>query len=118
MSAAQHNIVVEQGATFEFPLNWKTAAGVTILLATGFTARLVIRETLNGTKIYDSDVDLTELALANTSPNLNLTIPAATTTGFAERKRAVYDLELTTTATGFVERIIEGTCQIVGNVTK
>ncbi len=118
MPAAEHHLVAEQGSTFDFDLEFLDVNDNVINLSTGFTVRMMIRTSFDGDVIFDSDTADGTVVLAGAAPNIKISAEAAVTAGWQERKKSQYDVELTTAATGRVERLIEGTVEITPNVTK
>lgn len=116
MAAAQHDITIEQGATFQMNLVWKDAGGTPINL-TGYSARMQVRRTYRA--------DTAELSLTSPSGGITLggalgtiaIIATAAQTAAITVLVGVYDLELVD-AGGTVTRLIEGAVTISPEVTK
>ena len=115
MAAADYDLLIEQGATFDFSIIWKDDNDTPIDL-TGYSARMQIRQT------YDTDpiISLTSasgggIALGGEAGTIDITVPA-TTTDDIEISRGRYDLELE--LAGVVTRLIQGRVQISKEVTK
>ena len=117
MSAGFHHFIIEQGATFQQILTLKDSAGAVINL-TGYTgAEMDLR-----LDQYDSSTVVT-LTTANggitnggSAGTLTLLISATDTANLTPGD-GVYDLELTD-ANGKVDRLLEGTYSIRGNVSR
>lgn len=117
MPAGQHDIIIEQGATFLLNLVWRDSANAPVNL-TGYTARMQVRQTH---KTPDPP------ALTLTTENGGITlggatgtvsiVAAATSTDDITFKRGVYDLELIS-ASGIVTRLIEGVVTVTPEVTR
>lgn len=116
MAAAQHDILIEQGATFKLDLVWKDSLGAPINI-TGFTARMQVRQ-----KYTDSVALLTfttengAIVLGGAAGTINVT-GSATLTNALTAKTGVYDLEMVS-GTGVVTRLIEGGVTITPQVTR
>lgn len=116
MAAATHNILIEQGATFQLNLVWKDSGGTPINL-TGYTARMQVR------RKYSDPVILLNFTTENGAIVLGGALGTIVVTGLATltddlpAKPCVYDLELIS-ASGFVTRLIEGAATITPEVTR
>lgn len=113
MAAANYDLYIEQGATFELSLVWKDSEGVPINI-TGYIARMQIRQN------YDTEpvVSLTNddgIELVGVDGEINITITDEQTTDI-EITRGKYDLELE--FDGVVTRLIQGNVEISREVTK
>ncbi len=117
MSAGFHHFIIEQGATFQKILTLKDSAGSVINLSGYSGAEMDLR--------LDSDSSTTvkTLTTANggivnggSAGTLTLLI-SATDTASLTAGDGVYDLELTD-ASGKVDRLLEGTYSIRGNVSR
>lgn len=118
---AKLNICINQGSTFNLPMNWYEenddgSKGDAIDL-TGWTARMQIREE------HESDTTILELTTENGGITLNsptgaidVVIPAADTEDL-DFDCAVYDLELVD-AGGAVTRLVEGNVTLKLEVTR
>ena len=123
MTAATHDIVIEQGATTLIEFRLLDDAGLALNL-TGVTARMMFRK---------SAKDQTILAAFTSSPGSGLTtggvagtillsIDAAVTAAY-KFANAVYDLEIATPdirfpISGFVTRVLQGTVTVSPEVTR
>lgn len=120
MPAGKYNMTIEQGADFLLPITVKDAAGNVLQLA-GCDAMLEIRETKDAASAF---VSLTETAgdddeqliMADTSPNIQIKIPAAITNDL-DFDVAYYDLEIKD-ADGNIVRVLEGQVQLSKQVTR
>lgn len=116
MAAAKHDIVIEQGATFQLNLLWKDSGGNPINL-TGYTARMQVRRRVNSdTTLLDLTTENGGITLGGAAGTINV-IAAATATDDIAEKTGVYDLELVSGA-GIVTRLIEGCVTISPEVTR
>lgn len=116
MAAATHDILIEQGATFQLNLVWKDSGGTPINL-TGYTARMQVRQ-----KIADTN-PLLSFTTENGAITLGGALGTIAITGLATLtdaltvKSGVYDLELVSPG-GIVTRLIEGAVTITPQVTR
>lgn len=114
--AGRYNMVCDQGSTFSLTFTIKTD-GTPWSLVGNYTAKMQVRSFL------DSSTVIVELSTANSRVAFSaggvvtLTIPATVTDDLATG-RHTYDLEFTTTATGVVQRVLEGKFVIRGEVTR
>lgn len=115
MAAADYDLLIEQGATFELSIVWKDDEGTPIDI-TGYSARMQIRQT------YDTDpvISLTSasgggIVLGGATGTIDITI-GANTTDDIEIRRGRYDLELE--LAGVVTRLIQGGVDISREVTR
>ena len=115
MAAADYDLLIEQGATFELSIVWKDNADTPIDIS-GYSARMQIRKT------YDTEpvISLTSalgggITLGGVDGTIDITIPA-TITDDIEIRRGRYDLELE--LAGVVTRLIQGAVDISREVTK
>ena len=115
MAAADYNLLIEQGATFELSIIWKDDNDTPIDIS-GYSARMQIRKT------YDSDpvISLTNdsdggIVLGGVAGTIAITIDADTTDDI-EILRGRYDLELE--FNGVVTRLLQGIVNISREVTK
>lgn len=118
--AAKVNLCIEQGATFQKTLTWKTGAtadAATAVDLTGYTARMQVRSRIG------SSVVLLELTTTNGGITLGGTAGTIALLATDEQTallmvtRAHYDLELVS-AGGVVRRLTYGTVTISPEVTK
>ena len=141
MAAGKHDIIIEQGSTFELSITYKNPSGVAFdMLSTvnGYTVRTKIKHSVDGTDILSvtavyntSDtpssnfnnssavIQLDGTGVGNNtnkSPNIRLIIPPAVTDTF-NFEQGVYDIEVENSS-GSVERILEGRVKLSKAVTK
>lgn len=124
MTAATHNIIAEQGATFAQIFTCRDEAGVLVNL-TGFTARMQVRAS------YDSDAKLLDLTTENSgivlggaAGTISVLASAAQMAAFVVPALSVkpprlvcfYDLELVLGSV--VERLLQGSFTVVREVTR
>jgi hypothetical protein len=116
MTAATHNITIEQGATFRLSLIWKDSNNTPINL-TGYTARMQVRRKYSEpTTLLNFTTENGAIVLGGSAGTIEVT-GLATLTDDLPIKPAVYDLELVS-GSGFVTRLIEGSVTITPEVTK
>ena len=126
MSAGRYDITVEQGATFDLPLRYKTPAGTPVNL-TGYTARMQVREApatavfveFNSTLTANGFIFLTgtpQNREDGANGNVRVYMTAANTAAMP-RFAGRYDLELRDT-TGYVIRLLEGQFKIEPEITR
>lgn len=117
MTAGQHDITIEQGATFLLNLVWRDSTD-TLVDLTGYTARMQVRQT-------HKSADPPALTLTTENGAITLggaagtisVVAAATATGDITFKRGVYDLELVS-GSGVVTRLIDGVVTVTPEVTR
>ena len=117
MSAGFHHFIIEQGATFKKILTLKDSSGSVINLSRYSGAEMDLRLD------QDSSSTVVTLTTANggianggAAGTLTLLISASDTANLTPGD-GVYDLELTD-ASGIVNRLLEGTYSIRGNVSR
>lgn len=113
-----NHIQIQQGATFTLSLNLLAADSSQRNLSSGFTAAMQGRTSHKSDSTIFSLTNSSGITLAATSPCLVISLTATQTAALIAPVRGVYDIELTTTSTGLVERIIEGTFEITPEVTR
>lgn len=116
MTAATHDIVIEQGATFRLNLLWKDSSDVPINL-TGYTARMQVRRKhADPTILLNFTTENGAIALGGAAGTIQVT-GLATLTDDVPAKPGVYDLELVS-AGGVVTRLVQGSVTITPEVTR
>ena len=111
MSAGKHNIIIDQGATFELTVTVKT--GGSALNLSNYSGRSSMRLTQEGSQIATFTVAVTDAS--NGVLKMSLT-PAQTNAKTAGRY--LYDLEIFTGSDAIVNRIIEGHVELKRGVTR
>lgn len=120
MSAAKHNIVIEQGATFPLYIAWKDPEGVAVDL-TGYRIRMQIRQSPESAAVlvsFDSD-DLDEgQSIGDLDENgvIDLRLSPAVTAPLTFTA-AEWDLTAES-AGGVVTRLLEGKASVSAAVTR
>ena len=127
MAAGKYNFIVEQGSQHEVTFVYKDSSDTAINLD-GKRVRMAVKDHITDTEfVYRATSDSTaDTGYANhfdiptqTGSDIGkfvLTIPSSITDDFTFNQ-GVYDLELVTTATNVVERIIEGKFKVKPQVT-
>lgn len=117
MAAGFHHFIIEQGATFKQTLTLKDSAGTAINLTGYPSAEMDLRKNQD-----DSSEVLTlttangRITLGGSAGTITLEI-SATDTAALTVGDGVYDLELKD-STNAIQRIMEGTYSIRGNVSR
>lgn len=116
MTAATRDIVIEQGATFTFPLVYKDSNDVPVNL-TGYTARMQVRRSkASTTAVLTLTTENGSITLGGSAGTIDI-VASAEDTAAIPIKVGVYDLELVSPS-GNVKRLIEGEVTISQEVTK
>lgn len=117
MTAGQHDITIEQGATFRLSLVWRDSAGA-LIDVTGYTARMQVRRrhTTEDPPALSLTSAAGDIVLGGAAGTIVITA-AATVTDDIDFKTGVYDLEMED-VDGFVTRLIEGSVTITPEVTR
>lgn len=116
MPSFNYNLTIEQGATFDKTMTWKTGTPSLPVDLTGATAKCQFRapdNTLLGTV---QTLDGT-LVLGGTAGTIRFLIPAATTLAYSWTNAANYDV-LITFANGTVTRFLAGTVTLLKSITQ
>ena len=113
MPAARHDIVIEEGATFDITFTYLDKDGVAIDV-TGYSAKMDIKESVGGTVIDDLTSTGSEITVGTTDGTFQIVITATNTDAY-DFDWGVYDLEITTGST--VIRLVEGRVEFKRAVT-
>jgi hypothetical protein len=117
MPAGKHDIIIEQGATFRRVITWKDSAGVPINL-TGYTAKMQVRERVgSSTVVLECSTANTRITLGGSAGTITIVAQDEVTVLLTAMPKAVYDLELTSPG-GEVTRLLRGSVEIIGEVTR
>jgi hypothetical protein len=130
MSAGRYPILIEQGATLDFEIQYKDSNNLPVDL-TGYGARMQIRPTIDSSTVYitlsSSYVEgVSGLSLSGshatkppTSGSIGIYISACDTAAF-NFSDAVYDLEIFTNYNNcdYVTRILQGPVRLSKEVTR
>ncbi len=115
VEAGSYNFTIYQGATFSRVLTWRDSSNALVNL-TGYTARMMIRETIDATSAF---ITLTTenggITLGGSAGTITLAI-SATATAAITQSSGVYDLELVSGST--VTRLLAGSVNIDKEVTR
>ena len=110
-----NRVAVTQGKTFVLQVNVKATDGTTRALA-GYSARMQGRDAYtSATTLFDL-TSSSEISLANSSPNITITIAASATASLVAPNSGVYDLEIVNGSV--VEEILRGPLIVVPEVTR
>lgn len=116
MAAGFHHFIIEQGATFKHTLTLKDSADALINL-TGYTAEMDLRKTQDAsTEVATFTVDNGRLTLGGSAGTIIIEMSASDTANLSVGD-GVYDLDLQS-AGGQVDRLLEGTFSVRGNVSR
>lgn len=116
MPAAELDLTIEQGATFDKTLTWQDADSTPIDI-TGYVARMQIREEKSADAVLLELTDVNgRIVLGDAAGTIQLLINAADTEAFAFTS-GVYDLELESPG-GVVTRLVEGKVKVSLEVTR
>lgn len=126
MAAGRYDITLEQGATFDLPLRYRTPAGVPVDL-TGYTARMQVREAPTSAVFVEFNSSLTANGFIlmsgsvadredGANGNVRIYMTAANSAALA-RFSGRYDLELHDSA-GYVTRLLEGQFKVEPEITR
>jgi hypothetical protein len=108
-----YNITCPQGATWDrtFTVN----VGGTALNLTGYTAAMQVRESADAGTAIISLTNGSGITLGGTAGTIGVVISSAVTAGAAAGSYS-YDLELN--SGGTITRLLEGSFNVTGNVTR
>lgn len=108
-----YNITCPQGATFDRTLT--ITNGTAAMNLTGYTAAMQVREAAGAATALISLSNGSGLTLGGTAGTIGITIAATATAGVASGSYS-YDLELN--SGGTIIRLLEGSFNVTGNVTR
>jgi len=119
MTAVRQNLVIEQGATFEFSINWMQSDETTPVDLTGFTARMHVRTDIDAAlTLLELTTENSRITLGGIAGTIKLSITATDTTALTFTE-GVYDLELIDTGgSGTVTRLTYGGIENRPEVTR
>ncbi len=122
-SSTGNVMTIDQGATFTLALNALASDGSQRNLASGYVFKMQGRPSFSSSKVIFV-VDSSSLASgvsvswSATNPNITISFTAEYTAALIAPQTGVYDMELTTTDSGVVERLIQGTFEVTPEATK
>lgn len=117
MTAATHDIIIEQGSVFTLNLVYKDSLGAPVNL-TGYSARMQVRHKFSSTTPVLSLVSPTDITLGGALGTIVAKATASMTQGLGI-KVGVYDLELVPpSGAGDAFRLVEGSVTITPEVTR
>lgn len=117
MVAANHDITIEQGATFQLSLIWKQSTGTPVNL-TGYTARMQVRRKYTSeTPLLSFTTENGAIVLGGAAGTITVTGMATLTDDLPAPAPGVYDLELVSPS-GIVTRLVQGGAFITPEVTR
>lgn len=119
MTAIRQNLVIEQGATFVFNINWIQSDATTPVDITGFTARMHVRDSVDAAAtLIEFTTENSRIVLGDAAGTIQLSM-TATDTAALSFTNGVYDLELVDTGgTGDVTRLTYGGVEVRPEVTR
>lgn len=116
MAAGYHHFIIEQGATFKHTLTLKDSADALINL-TGYSAEMDLRKNQDdSSEVATLTVANNRITMGGSAGTIVLEISATDTSALLVGD-GVYDIDLTD-SNGKVDRILEGTYSIRGNVSR
>jgi len=110
-------LTIQQGATFSLSVNYKSSAGSTIDLSSGYTARMQGRTSHAASSTVFALTNSSGITLGSSDPNIVISIAASATDDFSAPSSGVYDLEIVDSSSN-VFRILEGRYEITPEVTR
>jgi hypothetical protein len=116
MAAGFHHFIIEQGATFKHVLTLKDSSD-TVINLTGFSAEMDLRKNQDDTsEVITLTVANGRATMGGAAGTITLEISASDTASLTVGD-GVYDIKLTD-SNNKVDRILEGTYSIRGNVSR
>ena len=115
MSAAVYNLVIEQGATFQWEITWRDESEDVIPLS-GYVARMQVRDRGTQAVILDLTIDNGRVVMDTVNNKIMLEVDASDTADL-DFTSAVYDLEVES-AGGVVRRLLKGKVTLDREVTR
>lgn len=118
--ASSIKLTIQQGATFQHVLTWKTGPIPTPVDLTGWTARMQIRDNVSAVAVLlELTTENGRIALGGVAGTITLNVNAADTAAIQWTK-GVFDLELVNPALTpvYVKNLVQGTVQVRKEVTR
>lgn len=110
-------LVIEQGRSLYLPLAWADERAGAIDLSSGYTATFQVRTARDSTtSALLSLTHASGITLGAASPNVIVRATTAQTAALTF-SRAWYELTVTHTASGTVQRLLHGACELSRRVT-
>lgn len=116
MPAANFDILIEQGATYDQEFIWKDSEGTGINL-TGYSARMQVRQVKTETVLLSLTNGNGITLNYSGNGSIRIFVSATGTSALTTCNQARYDLELQN-ADGTVTRLLQGAVTISGEVTR
>jgi hypothetical protein len=121
MAAPVYNTTIERGSTFQLTVTYKDASGDVVNL-TGWTYRMQVRESSEGSVILTSEGGSATIAISSTNAATGVLVFSVTPTNTtaispSTLTTAYYDIEIQKTSTGEVRRILQGKLSISPEIT-
>ena len=119
MSAAQWDITLEQGATFDKTLTWQDSSTdpATAINLTGYTAKMEIRKKYTDAAAQVTLTHASGITLGGAAGTIRIILSNTFTSSLPADFSGVYDLELTSGA-GIVTRLVQGSVSVSPEATK
>ena len=110
-SATNNHMTIDQGATFTLAINALASDGSQRNLASGFLVKMQGRPAFSSSTVVfvvnsADPASGVSVAFSATSPNVTFTFSAAFTAALSAPQTGVYDMELTTSSSGLVFRVL------------
>ncbi len=115
MVAANTNLIIEQGATFDKTYTWQNSSGLPINL-TGYTARMQAKLNYDTEALINLTTENGGIVLGGSLGTIQLIISASATSAIPAPAKLLYDLELINGSV--VTRLLQGYIEIIPEVTK
>jgi hypothetical protein len=112
-----YNIVADQGATLQETAVWKDSARKAINV-TGYTARMQVRPSIDSEQVLLSlTTENGRISVSGPEGRFDMTVSAIDMT-YIEAGKYVYDLEIIAPVSGVVDRLMQGSFIVRGEVTR
>jgi hypothetical protein len=112
-----YNIVADQGATLQETAVWKDSARKAINV-TGYTARMQVRPSIDSEQVLLSlTTENGRISVSGPEGRFDMTVSAIDMTSI-DAGKYVYDLEIIAPVSGVVDRLMQGSFIVRGEVTR
>lgn len=112
-----YNIVADQGATLQETAVWKDSARKAINV-TGYTARMQVRPSIDSEQVILSlTTENGRISVSGPEGRFDMTVSAIDMTSI-DAGKYVYDLEIIAPVSGVVDRLMQGSFIVRGEVTR